>query len=433
MLATSIVVICVFLILTLSILFFPYVRIGKIKVGSYWIVALIGAALLLTIGSAPFETVTESLTANTEINPLKILTLFFSMTFLSVFLDEAGLFKFLAEKSVRLAKGGLYSLFTVFYLLAAALTVFTSNDIVILTLTPFICFFCKNLKADPVPFLVGEFAAANTWSMALIIGNPTNVYLATTVGIGFFDYFTVMILPTIAAGAVEFGIVSLLFFRSLKKPVQPVYEDIAVENKTDVSIGSLHLVICLLLLVFSDLIGIPMWIASAVCAVSLLLFAVAVRLFKKGEWKDLSRAIARLPWQLIPFIISMFVIVVAIEYRGISGMIGEFLGAGDSIWTYGASSFVASNLINNIPMSMLYSSVAAGLSGSAYSKAIYSSIVGSNIGAFLTPIGALAGIMFSSITQKNGVDYGFKEFVKYGAIVSIPTLFTALAVLQFTV
>lgn len=433
MLATSIIVICTFLVLTSSILFFPSVRIGGVRTGSYWLVALIGAILLLVFGSVPFENVIESLTVDTEINPLKILTLFFSMTFLSVFLDEAGLFKFLAVKSVRLAKGGLFSLFTIFYLLTAVLTVFTSNDIVILTLTPFICFFCKNLKADPVPFLVGEFAAANTWSMALIIGNPTNVYLATSAGIGFFEYFSVMILPTLAAGVVEFGIVSLLFYRSLKKPVQPIIEDTAVENKTDVAIGSVHLVVCLILLVLSDFIGISMWLASAVCALSLLFFAVALRILKKGEWKNLSGAIGRLPWQLIPFVISMFVIVVAIEYQGISEHIAKFFGGDHAIWTYGASSFVASNLINNIPMSMLYSSVATGLMGRAYLKAIYASIIGSNVGAFLTPIGALAGIMFSSITQKNGVKYGFKEFVKYGAIVSIPTLLAALSVLSLTV
>jgi site-specific DNA-cytosine methylase len=32
------------------------------------------------------------------------------------------------------------------YLMVAVLTIFTSNDIVILTFTPFICYFCKNAK-----------------------------------------------------------------------------------------------------------------------------------------------------------------------------------------------------------------------------------------------------------------------------------------------
>ena len=86
--ATLIIVICVFSVLTLSILFFPSVKVGKVKMGTYWLVALFGAILLLTVGLAPVGKVSESLTANTEINPLKILALFLSMTFLSVFLDK---------------------------------------------------------------------------------------------------------------------------------------------------------------------------------------------------------------------------------------------------------------------------------------------------------------------------------------------------------
>lgn len=59
--------------------------------------------------------------------------------------------------------------------MVAILTIFTSNDIVILTFTPFICYFSKNAKINPIPYLVAEFAAT-TYSMMLIIGNPTNIY-----------------------------------------------------------------------------------------------------------------------------------------------------------------------------------------------------------------------------------------------------------------
>ena len=73
--------------------------------------------------------------------------------------------------------------------MVAILTIFTSNDIVILTFTPFICYFSKNAKINPIPYLVAEFAAANTYSMMLIIGNPTNIYLATSASIDFISYF----------------------------------------------------------------------------------------------------------------------------------------------------------------------------------------------------------------------------------------------------
>ena len=103
----------------------------------------------------------------------------------------------------------------------------------------------------------------------------------------------------------------------------------------------------------------------------------------------------RLPYQLIPFFLSMFVIVVALNEQGITQSLAKFLGDKNTIWVYGYASFLSSNLINNIPMSILFTNLTATLSETSYLRGVYASIIGSNIGAFLTPIGALAGIMFS--------------------------------------
>ena len=53
-------------------------------------------------------------------------------------------------------------------------------------------------------------------------------------------------------------------------------------------------------------------------------------------------------------------------------------------------------------------------------------MVGSNIGAYLTPVGALAGIMWSSILRRFGVHFSFRKFLLYGAAVALPTLAAAL-------
>ena len=45
---------------------------------------------------------------------------------------------------------------------------------------------------------------------------------------------------------------------------------------------------------------------------------------------------------------------------------------------------------------------------------LFGSIIASNIGAYFTPLGALAGIMWMSILKKSGLKFGFKEFLKYG-------------------
>ena len=428
MITTIIISAITFVGIALSIVLFPHIKIKNIKIDTYWLIAFLGALLLVITLSCPINEIVSSWSNTSAVNPIKILILFFSMTILSIYLDEIGLFKYLASLAVKKAKSHQKVLFVFLYVLISALTIFTSNDIVILTFTPFICFFCKHAKISPLPYLVAEFVAANTWSMMFIIGNPTNIYLGTSAGLSFISYFEVMALPTVLAGMMEFDIIFLLFNKKLSVPLQDDGAEIVhIESKVDLIIGLAHLLICLVFLVISSPLHIEMWIVSLISAVSLLICSLIVRLIKKKQWSYLSDSFKRLPYQLIPFILSMSIIVIAINYQGIAQKIGEFLNQGNVIFTYGYASFLGSNVFNNIPMSILFSEVATTITDtSVYLKAIYATIIGSNIGAFLTPIGALAGIMLSNLVNKYEIKYTFLDFIKYGAIVSVPVISVAL-------
>ena len=157
-----------------------------------------------------------------------------------------------------------------------------------------------------------------------------------------------------------------------------------------------------------------------------------MRVVSRKHYEYLYNPLKRLPYQLIPFFLSMFVIVVAFNYQNITSSISDFLGNKNTIWVYGYSSFLMSNVINNIPMSILFSNIAS-MSTANYMQATYASIIGSNIGAFLTPLGALAGIMFSSLVNKNGIKFRFVDFVMYGVIIAIPTITLSLSGLLITI
>ena len=433
MIPTIIISITTFVLVILSIFLFPHIKIGRFRLDTYWIIALVGAVILLCFSFAPIKEVGNQLTSNAAINPIKILVLFFSMTLISVFLDELGLFKFLASVASSKAKENQMVLFIIFYALTAVLTVFTSNDVVILTLTPFICFFAKRSRINPLPYLVAEFVAANTWSLMFVIGNPTNIYLATSAGISFLEYFQIMGIPTFTAGVVEIIILYLLFRKQLKVPLMSNELKYHVDDKAPVIVGVSILIVCLVFLVISSYIKIEMWIISLACASCFLVFMLIYSIFKKDNIFHVLASLKRLPYQLIPFFLSMFVIVVALNVQGVSEKIASFLGSQYPIWVYGYSSYFASNLINNIPMSILFSDLTKTLTGEAFVKATYASIIGSNIGAFLTPIGALAGIMFSSLVNKNNVRFTFIDFVKYGVIISIPVITVALAMTELAI
>lgn len=429
MFTTIIIAILTCLTLILSVLFFPRIKLKKIELNTYWIVCLIGTLLLIIFGSISLKEIYDSLTVNSSINPLKILILFFSMTLLSVFLDEVGFFKYLATKAAYISKSNQIVLFIMLYFLTSILTIFTSNDIVILTFTPFICYFCKNAKIDPTPYLVSEFAAANTWSMMLIIGNPTNIYLATSMNIGFIDYLKVMVLPTLVAGIVEIIIIYLLLRNKLKPPLKINIEEAKPNDKLLLSIGLSHLLVCLVLLVISSYLSFDMWLISLICALSLIICTIIISLFRKNVITKLQKTLKRLPYSLIPFVISMFIIVATINKHGIAEFISNLLGEKHVIFTYGLSSFFAANIINNIPMSVLFSTLPNMADPLDNMRAIYATIIGSNLGAFLTPIGALAGIMFTQLLAKYKVNYNFKTFIRYGFIIALPTLLISLLML----
>lgn len=434
MIPTIIISAITFILIAVSLLFLPKIKIRKICIHTYWIIALLGATLILVCQLAPIKEVFDQLTDNSKINPIKILVLFFSMTLISILLDEFGLFHYLANLAVKNAKGNQYAIFFSLYALVAALTIFTSNDIVILTLTPFICFFCKRTHVNPIPYLIAEFTAANTWSLMFVIGNPTNIFLATTAGIDFVGYLTVMAIPTLGAGLIELIILSLLFHRSLKEKITHIEEDqFTINNKATLIVGVVHLLVCLVFLIISSYINVEMWLISAICAGSLLIYTIMYALITKRDWNYVAGAAKKLPYPLIPFFLSMFIIVVALNYQGITEQIAKFFGDQNTIWIYGYSSFLASNVINNIPMSILYSNLSSGLTGLSYKSAIYASIIGSNIGAFLTPMGALAGIMFTNLLEEHDVKFSFIGFIKYGSIVAIPTISAALALLLLTI
>ena len=199
------------LAMIMAVLFFPKIKVFNISLDSYWVVTAVCAVLLLLCGTVDVGTVGGALVADNAINPLKILVLFISMTILSIFLDELGFFSYLANLALRKAGASQLRLFMILYVTVSVLTVFTSNDIIILSFTPFICYFAKNAKISPLPYLAAEFVAANTWSMTLIIGNPTNIYLVTAAGGDFMSYLKVMFLPAFCSGLIAFVFLFIIY------------------------------------------------------------------------------------------------------------------------------------------------------------------------------------------------------------------------------
>lgn len=405
------------------ILKFPSLRIKGFQTDTFYLPILLGALILLIFPLFDKTELVNVLFSNSSLNPLKILILFICVSLMSISLDEAGFFNYIAYKFITRFKSNQIKLFIAVYVLISILTIFTSNDIVILTFTPFILYFSKRGNINPIPYLVMEFVGANTYSMILSIGNPTNIYLASVFNISFLDYFIHMIIPGLLIGLFTFITLLLLFYKKLKEPIN-VFEmsDVKLKNKLLCIVSLIHLSLTTILLAISNYIHIEMWIICLIFATSLLIFLIIYSIIKRHAFYVTS-SLRRVPYSLIPFILSMFVIIMALDsygvFENIRNLIDNISNEKLKAIVYLISSDLSCNILNNIPMTLAYGSILGTEANLSY---VYATIIGSNVGAMLTPIGALAGIMWLRILKHNEVKYSFIDFMKNGSLLTASAL-----------
>ena len=424
-----------------------YIRLGmrKIKMDSYFLGALLGPTLIILFGILNSSQILGGLGGIGNLNPFGVLVLFLSMVFMSIFLDITGFFEYCARVALKYASGDGRRLYFSVYLTVSILTIFTSNDIIILTFTPFIYYFSKNAGIDPKPYLIAEFFAANTWSMMLYIGNPTNIVLAAAFNLRFDEYTKWMLLPSLVAGFLNMILLYFIFRKRINKPlkrIETINPRSAITDKTSTILGLLILGGCIVCLAIAPYFSIEMWIISLGFGLALLvilllrdsLVAVMKERIDKKHF-TVGPTLKKMPLSIIPFVLSMFITVEALRIYGITKDIGIFFnslcGASTTATTfvYGISSAFAANVLNNIPMTVAYVPIAGAVSNTNLLPAVLATTIGSNLGANITPIGALAGIMWMSILRDKEVKLTFKEFVKYGLLVTPLTLLACLGVL----
>ncbi len=409
-----------------SLIWFPKIRVFRIDMNTHWLIISTGAILMLSFGNMDITTVLSSLWNDSEMNPIKLIVLFIFMTVISLFLDEVGFFKWLAYRLIDKVKGSQIKIFIALYALTSILTIFTSNDIIILTLTPLIIYFTKNVKLNPLPYLFGILTAANTWSLILIIGNPTNIYIGTQQNIDFISYLKVMWLPGLVAGISGFILIYMMFKKALKEKMEPVAGGIILKHPWLMVIGLIYLFLCIGLLAVSNLIQLEMWLITLIIAVLLTITGTIYLLSYSESLSPIVKTYERAPWSFIPMILGMFILVKGLSDGGYTESFGLFLQQFDPVWSYGIGGHLASNIMNNQPMSMLFAEILNSQPESSRLIASYASIIGSNTGVLLTPFGALAGLMWFELLKNYNVDLTIWKYIKtmffLGTIVLVLTL-----------
>lgn len=117
------------------------------------------------------------------------------------------------------------------------------------------------------------------------------------------------------------------------------------------------------------------------------------------------------PWHILLFAFNMYVLVYGLKNIGLTEMIHEMLqgvvesSIFSSIFVMGFLSTAFSNLFNNLPAVMIstLSITEMDLQPLLLQAAYLANVIGSDIGALLTPIGTLATLIWMFILKENAI------------------------------
>ena len=141
--------------------------------------AVIGAVAMFVLGVLTPGSAIASIDFST-------IVLLFSMMLIVASLHLAGFFDLVTRlviehlKPQQLLPGVIFT--------SGILSAFLVNDVVCLFMAPLLLDICKRMRVNPVPYLLALATAANIGSVATITGNPQNMLIGSSSGIGYRDF-----------------------------------------------------------------------------------------------------------------------------------------------------------------------------------------------------------------------------------------------------
>ena len=375
-------------------------------------VALLGAIAVMGLGVMSTEQAARSV-------DLPTILLLFSFMVVSAQLRLGGFYRALTLRvaALPLERRGLLAALIV---VAAILSAVFSNDVVCLAMTPVVARLCLQRRWNPVPFLIGLACAANIGSAATLIGNPQNMLIGETLRLSFAGYALEAAVPVLAGLAVTWAVIALLSRGrwTLAGGAAAVPEaerreaDDAVFDPWQTAKGLLVAGALLAVFLFTSL---PREVAALTGAGLLLL---SRRLHS-------NKMLGLVDWELLVLFIGLFVVNHAFQATGLAAQVMAWLDAAGlalaAPMTLFVATFVASNLVSNVPAVMLLLP-AATEPWSGPLLALVSTLAGN----FLI-VGSIANIIVVDCAARRGIRIDWRAHARIGVPVTLATLAIAAA------
>ena len=382
-----------------------------------------GAAALLLLG---FATPRDLWHVTREV--ADVLLFLIGMMALTAAVERSGLFDILAIRTARAARGSGIALFVGIFLLGFAITALLSLDVTVIVLTPIVYALVYRLGVKPLPFLFVCTFIANNGSLLFPISNLTNLLAYGLLGLSFTGFAARMLLPQLAALAVNIGLFLFLFRRDLPRrfdpddlPRRPVGLDLDYLYAAALGLG-----LVLLALFACGLLGWP--IAPPALIGGAMLALLAIR-WRKATPRTLAREIS---WSLVPFVIGMFLVIRSAQHYWLAEFGDRLTLSAHHLPALLAMAFgtaFGANLVNNIPMIGAVIGLLGNADPAAREPLALAAVLGTNLGPTVTPFGSLATMLWLTTIRRKGEHLTTISYMKIGAITAPTTLLAAVLAL----
>lgn len=370
---------------------------------------------------------------------------------MAIVLESFGFFHWAAEILLRKARGSGIRLFWLTNFFCFLMTLFVNNDGSILITTPILLMLLKSMglkNHQKIPYLLSGALIATASSAPIGVSNIVNLIALKIVHMDLYMHTAMMFIPA------SFGLVLLtlllfaIFYKTLPKKLpevaqwslmpggHPLKGDHLQEINTKFMRNVLIFVFCVRISLFvASYFHFPVSIMAVLGSAFLLAWRWT---FLKIPPTDM---IKKTPWYILIFAFAMYVIIYGLSNLGLTEWLitimqplvaGSLLQA--SVLT-GLLLSILSNLFNNHPALMVGTLTLTnmGLDPLTLKISYLASVIGSDIGSLLLPIGTLATIMWMHIIKKGGVKISWGQYLKVTIIVIPITAIVTLVLLSYWV
>lgn len=374
-----------------------------------------GALAILAIRIVPVAAIPHVISETSD-----VLLFLAGMMVLTGIAERAGVFDVLAEGCVRLAHERGRLLFINLFVLGALVTATLSLDVTIIMLTPIVYALTSRRKLDALPFLFSCAFVANTASLVLPVSNLTNLLVYERFNMGFGNFVSAMWWPNLVAAMTNL-LVFLWIFRH-RIPAR-----FSASNGDEESLAIDRWLITNGVVVAATLVTIfafglankPLWWASVGGAGILTMLAMV------GGRVRIAQMVRDLSPGIFVFIVSMTIVVDGFQRTWLAGRTIPFPeGVSGAVITGIAGGAIGSNIVNNVPMTVLALSLIEQAHPAVQTALAYGTLVGTNIGPALTTYGSLATIIWLTSIRRRGIEVSTREYMKV-SLITVPIVLVA--------